>query len=106
VANIRKQIVGFKASGLALFASRLSWLRISWISRRRYLRHEKEALELCEVIVLGLSRAWKRGFDLLEYAEDAPSNLADHAVTTWRRGRRLPREFVEEFTPKWDWLAA
>lgn len=58
-------------------------------------------------IVLGLYRAEQRGFDLLEYAEDCPSELAGQAVDIWRRRRRncaLPLTFIEKFTPDWNWL--
>ena len=77
------------------------------LERRVKLRHENEAAELCKGIVLGLYRAEHRGFELLEYAEDGPSELAGHAVDMWRRRRRnckLPRAFIEKFTPEWDWL--
>jgi len=40
------------------------------------LRHEDEALDVCKGIVLGLYRAEHRSFELLEYAEDSPSELA------------------------------
>ena len=46
------------------------------LERRVKLRHEDEALEVCKGIVLGLYRAEHRGFELLEYAEDSPSELA------------------------------
>ena len=58
------------------------------LERRVKLRHEDEALEVCKGIVLGLYRAEHRGFELLEYAEDSPSELAGHAVEIWRRRRR------------------
>ena len=77
------------------------------LERRVKLRHEDEATELCKGIVLGLYRAEQRGFELLEYAEDCPSEVAGHAVDVWRRRRRnctLPRSFIEKFTPDWDWL--
>jgi hypothetical protein len=77
------------------------------LERRVKLRHENEAVELCKGIVLGLYRAEHRGFELLEDAEDCPSELAGHAVDIWQRRRRnyaLPRTFVEKFTPDWDWL--
>jgi len=78
------------------------------LERRVKLRHEDEATALCKGIVLGLYRAEQRGFELLEYADDGPSELAGHAVAIWQRRRRngsLPRTFVEKFTPEWDWLA-
>src|ERR1700730_3049359 len=53
------------------------------------------------------ARAEHRGFELLEYAEDSPSELASHAVELWRRRRRhctFPRNFVEKYTPNWAWL--
>jgi hypothetical protein len=76
------------------------------LERRGKLKHEDEATELCKGIVLGLYRAEQRGFELLEYAEDCPSQLAAHAVNKWRRRRQetLPRAFVQKFTPDWDWL--
>jgi hypothetical protein len=77
------------------------------LERRVKLRHENEAVELCKGIVLGLYRAEHRGFELLEYAEDCPSELAGHAVDIWQRRRRnyvLPRTFIEKLTPDWDWL--
>jgi hypothetical protein len=77
------------------------------LERRVKLRHEDEATELCKGIVLGLYRAEQRGFELLEYAEDCPSELAGHAVDVWRRRRRnctFPRSFIEKFTPDWHWL--
>jgi hypothetical protein len=78
------------------------------LERRVKLGHEDEAVEVCMGIVLGLYRAEHRGFELLEYAEDSPSELAGRAVEIWRRRRRketFPRDFVEKFTPKWEWLA-
>jgi hypothetical protein len=77
------------------------------LARRVKLRHEDEATELCKGIVLGLYRAEQRGVELLEYAEDCPSQLAIHAVDIWQRRRRhcaLRRPFVEKFTPGWAWL--
>ena len=77
------------------------------LERRVKLRHEDEAIELCKGIVLGLYRAEQRGFELLEYAEDCPSELAGQAVDVWQRRRRdctLPLSFIEKFTPDWDWL--
>jgi hypothetical protein len=77
------------------------------LERRVKLGHEDEATELCKGIVLGLYRAEQRGFELLEYAGDCPSELAGHAVDIWRRRRRncaLPRTFIEKFTPDWEWL--
>ena len=77
------------------------------LERRVKLGHEDEAVEVCKGIVLGLHRAEHRGFDLREYAEDSPSQLAGQAVEIWRRRRRhdtFPRSFVEKFTPKWEWL--
>jgi hypothetical protein len=56
---------------------------------------------------LGLYRAERRSFELLEYAEDSPSELAGRAVEICRRRRRewkFPRNFVEEYTPNWAWL--
>jgi len=75
--------------------------------RRIRLRHEDEATELCKGMVLGLYRAEQRHFELLEYADDCPSELAGRAVNTWQRRHRqraLPRAFVEKFTPRWHWL--
>jgi hypothetical protein len=77
------------------------------LERRVKLGHEDEAVEVCKGIVLGLYRAERGGFELLEYAEDSPSELAGQAVEILRRPRRryaLPRNFVEKFTPKWEWL--
>jgi hypothetical protein len=78
------------------------------LERRVTLRREAEALEVCSGIVMGLYRAEHSGFELHQYAEDAPSELAGRAVEIWRRRRRtcaFPRHFVEKFTPDWDWLA-
>jgi hypothetical protein len=77
------------------------------LERRVKLRHEEEALDVCEGIVLGLYRAEHRSFDLLEYATDCPSELASRAVEICRRRRRawtFPRNFVEKYTPNWAWL--
>jgi hypothetical protein len=73
------------------------------LERRVKLRHEDEALDVCKGIVLGLHRAEHRSFELLEYAEDSPSELAGRAVEICRRRREwtFPRNFVEEFTPNW-----
>jgi hypothetical protein len=78
------------------------------LERRVKLRHDDEALQVCSGIVAGLYRAAQSGFELYQYAEDAPSQLAGHAVDIWRRRRRncaFPRHFVETFTPAWGWLA-
>jgi hypothetical protein len=77
------------------------------LERRVKLRHEDEALEVCKGVVLGLYRAEHRGFELLEYAEDSPSELAGQTVDIWRRRRRdwtFPRNFVEKYTPNWAWV--
>ena len=77
------------------------------LERRLKLGHEEEAVEVCKGIVFGLYRAEHSGFDLLEYALDSPSELAGHAVEIWQRRRRnytFPRNFVEKFTPDWEWL--
>ena len=77
------------------------------LERRVRLRREDEATELCKGIVLGLYCAEQRRFELLEYAEDCPSQLATRALVIWQRRRRnyaLPRTFVEKFTPGWDRL--
>jgi hypothetical protein len=77
------------------------------LERRVKLRHEDEALEVCEGIVLGLYRAEHRGFEVLQYAEDSPSELAARAVEIWHRRRRewtFPHNFVEKYTPNWEWL--
>lgn len=77
------------------------------LERRVKLRHEDEALDVCKGIVLGLYRAEHRSFELLEYAEDSPSELAGRAVEICRRRRRewtFPHNFVEKYTPNWAWL--
>ncbi len=77
------------------------------LERRVKLRHEDEALDVCKGIVLGRYRTEHRSFELLEYAEDSPSELAGQAVDIWRRRRRdwtFPRNFVEKYTPNWAWL--
>ena len=77
------------------------------LERRVKLGREDEAVEVCKGIVFGLYRAEHTGFELLEYAEDRPSELAAHVVDIWRRRRRmdtLPSDFVEKFTPDWEWL--
>jgi hypothetical protein len=77
------------------------------LERRIQLRHEEEAFEICKGIVGGLYRAERSASELLEYAEDCPSEIAGQAVDMWRRrrrDRRFPREFVKKFTPEWDWL--
>jgi hypothetical protein len=55
------------------------------LERRVKVRHEDEALQGCRGIVTGLYRAAHSGFELHEYAEDAPSELAGRAVDIWRR---------------------
>ncbi|MEP7305925.1 MAG: hypothetical protein ABJA98_10445 [Acidobacteriota bacterium] len=77
------------------------------LERRIKLRRDGEALEVCAGIVAGLYRAERSGSELLEYAEDCPSEIAGQAVDRWRRRRRdrtLPRTFVEKFAPEWEWL--
>jgi len=93
-----------KALGYLVGEKLLNYIRAA---RRVKFRHEAEALEVCKGIVLGLYRAEHRGFELLEYAEDSPSELAGQALEIWRRRRRdctLPRNFVEKYTPNWAWL--
>jgi len=78
------------------------------LERRIKLRREVEALQVCSGIVAGLYNAERSGFELHRYAEDAPAELASRAVSIWSRRRRkhaLSRQFVEKFTPDWDWLA-
>lgn len=76
------------------------------LERRIKLRREAEVLEVCSGIVTGLAE--HSGFELQQYAEDAPSELASRAVDMWRRRRRtsaFSRHFIEKVTPDWDWLA-
>ena len=79
------------------------------LDRRMKLGHEDEAFEICKGIVLGLYRAERSGFDLLEYAEDCPSELAGRAVEIWRRRRRkfsFPRSSSKHSRPSGSgWLA-
>jgi hypothetical protein len=78
------------------------------LKRRMALRHPDEATEIAKGIVVGLYRAERHGFELLEYAEDCPSELAGSALEiVWRRrrGATLPRSYIEKIAPEWDWLS-
>jgi len=77
------------------------------LQRRLKLRHEDEALKVCRGIVAGLYRAAQHRFDVLEDADDCPSETASRTLRLWRRGRKtadLGRDFVEKHAPEWDWL--
>lgn len=74
---------------------------IADIKRQTDLGLEKEALETCKGVVLGLYRAEHgKGTPVLEEAPDFPAEAATRAIETWR-GRALPAEFVDRFVPEW-----
>ena len=94
--------------GAVLYGGILRSGAVHDLERRVELRREVEALQVCSGIVAGLYNAERSGFELHQYAEDAPAELASRAVSIWSRRRRqhaLSRQFVEKFTPDWDWLA-
>ncbi len=83
---------------------------------KRYLELglEEQARELCQGILLGLYRV--RGGeknDVLNWAPDFPGEAAGHAFEVWSQTtpagksgkRRLPRSFVAEYIPEWEWAA-
>jgi len=83
---------------------------------RRYLELglEKQAQELCQGILLGLYRARDGDKnDILGWASDFPGEEAGNAFKVWSevtpagefRSRRLPRSFVAEHIPEWEWAA-
>lgn len=83
---------------------------------KRYLELglEKQAQELCQGILLGLYRV-RDGVenDVLGWASDFPGEAAGKAFEVWSEAtpaggvgsRRLPRSFVGEHIPEWEWAA-
>jgi hypothetical protein len=79
------------------------------IKRQSDLGLEKEALETCKGVALGLYRVEHgKATPVTEEAPDFPSEAAARAIETWRggAGRRqrpnaFPAEFVEQFVPEW-----
>ncbi len=74
---------------------------------------EKEALEVCKGLVLGLYRVEHgKGAVLVEEAPDFPAEAAGGAIETWREtgGRRgpgtFPQDFVDRFIPEWSDMVA
>jgi hypothetical protein len=83
---------------------------------KRYLELglDKQAQELCQGILLGLYRVRDGDKnDVLGWAPDFPGEAAGHALEVWSAAtpagsagsRRLPRSFVAEHIPKWEWAA-
>lgn len=88
---------------------------------KRHIRdgREREALEVCKGILLGLYRLRdEKSSEFLGWAPDFPEEAASWAVDTWRAGRRkgrargrgsrkpalFPQDFVDRFVPEWGWL--
>ena len=76
------------------------------IKRQAGLGLDKEALETCKGVVLGLYRVEHgKGTSVVEEAPDFPAEAAARAIETWRgrarQGCALPAEFVERFVPEW-----
>jgi hypothetical protein len=83
---------------------------------KRYLELglEEQALELCQGILLGLYRVRDgEKNDILGWAPDFPGEAAENAFKAWSHAvaagesgsRRLPRSFVAEHIPEWQWTA-
>lgn len=82
---------------------------------------EREALEVCKGILLGLYRLrHEKRDEFLGWAPDFPEETAAWTLETWRtsrskgqargRGRRkpaaFPEDFVDRYVPEWAWLKA
>jgi hypothetical protein len=88
---------------------------------KRYLEMglDAQAQDFCQGILLGLYRVRDGGKnDILNWASDFPAEAAGNALDDWgkaagaeaegapakRKPRQLPRDFVEEHMPEWDWI--
>jgi len=79
------------------------------IKRQADLGLEKEALETCKGVALGLYRVEHgEGTPIVEEAPDFPAEAAARAIETWRtvsdghrRPDTFPSDFVDQFVPEW-----
>lgn len=78
------------------------------IKRYAKLGMDAEALEACKGVVLGLYQAREGNPEFVQRNEDALTELAGSVVEDWcagAKGRRFPKDFVDEFVPEWEFLA-
>jgi len=90
------------------------------MKRRVEMGLEEEGREICEGILLGLYRVREGGgSDILGWAEDFPAETAAGVLEAWtggadtetgppsqaRRRAVMPREFVDQHVPDWEWIA-
>jgi len=83
------------------------------MKRQRDLGLEREALEICKGVVLGLYRLREVQGDFLGWAADFPAEAAEDTVDAWSVGeqgsgkrRTFPPDFVKEHVPEWQSLIA
>lgn len=92
---------------------------LSDMKRQMELGLEREALEICKGVALGLYRIrGSRGDEFFGWAEDFPAEAAADAVRVLARGRqkgvggarrarpRFDEEFVHKYVPEWSDLIA
>ncbi|HKZ20353.1 MAG TPA: hypothetical protein VJQ57_09600 [Acidimicrobiia bacterium] len=88
------------------------------IRRRIELGLEKDALEICKGVVLGLHRVEQgKVGGLVEWAPDFPTEAACGVIETWRKARRprtaaaadagrsrgaFPQQFMTRLVPEWQ----
>ncbi len=75
------------------------------MKRHLKLGLQKEALEVCKGILLGLYRC-RQGKDneLLNWAPDFSEETAHYILEEWKNGRKktsFPQDFVDRFIPDW-----
>ncbi|MEW6047774.1 MAG: hypothetical protein AB1609_15045 [Bacillota bacterium] len=90
---------------------------IDEMTRYVELAMEKQALEICQGILLGLYRLRDaEDHEVLQWAADFPFEVASRVVKTWSEAKRpkdsaegashrhptLPRDFVSEHLPEWQ----
>ena len=93
---------------------------VTQMTRHLEMGLETEALEVCQGILLGLYQVRDgAGNDILGSAPDFPDESAAYVLDLWtgkgkvkaggvgrKSGRRrtIPREFVSQQVPEWDWI--
>jgi hypothetical protein len=82
--------------------------QVSELKRHLGLGLKKEALAICQGLVLGLYRVRSgAGGDVLGWAPDFPGEAAGDVLEQWKAGggSSLPRDFVDQHVPEWPWVA-
>jgi hypothetical protein len=82
--------------------------QVSELKRHLALGLKKEALAICQGLILGFYRVRSgEGGDVLGWAPDFADQAASNVLKQWRAagGPSLPPDFVAQHVPEWPWVA-